>query len=151
MSGGIEFGHNVYLSFAIWYPRKGWLIRLQAPRRHKSMCSGCESGWCGRCKVFTSTWKRRLHWKDDIGGDKYTHEVWERNVSGGSSYKGGDLSRSGGGWVDDIAPARKEKKKKRWLTWPHSTHAHFILTQDAPQFLHPLLLCSLNSQQKRAV
>lgn len=52
-------------------------------------------------KLLTRTWKCRPYRKDDFSGNML--QGWERIVSGGLSYKAGDLSRSSGGWEDDIA------------------------------------------------
>lgn len=53
--------------------------------------------------VFTQTQKCRPYRKDSISGNSaFLSQRWERNVSSGLSYKGTDLSRSSGGWEDDI-------------------------------------------------
>lgn len=44
---------------------------------------------------------------------------WEWNVSQGLSFKGGGLSRSGGGWKDNIAGAEKVDDLLFFSEWPH--------------------------------
>lgn len=149
MSSGIESGHNVYLSFTIWYPKEGIINQITGTKATEKHVQ-----WLWRRVMWlvqsfhkyvkAATILERWHWWQQVHAWGVRKNCLRRFKL--QRWRFSKVRRRLGRWYRS-----SPKKKKRWLTWPHSTHAHFILTQDAPQFLHPLLLWSLNSQQKRAV
>ncbi len=108
--------------FVMWCPREGSLFCSGGKTARKQ----AEWLWSLKCGKMSHTDKkvptiqeRQHQWQQCV------LQRWERIVSGGLSYKAGDLSRSSGGWEDDIALVWKvDDPAPPSMTAQIHTHTH---------------------------
>lgn len=111
---------------------------LSRSKREEELCCGSHTG------VMMPTVREKQHqWHCML-------RRWEWNVSHGLSFKGGGLSRSGGGWKDNIAGAEKVDDPLLFFSeWPHKYSPYKLTPSRCIRFFS--LTRSSNPKQKQAV